>query len=79
MQGDDGGREASGVAHESPGVEEEEEGRKASVVAENPRGGAQGVGEGVELPQGANTPGVDEEPWGDKFPGGPTAAEGGPG
>ena len=39
VQGDDGGRESSGVAHESPGVEEEEGGRKASVVAENPGGG----------------------------------------
>ena len=35
------------------------------------------MGEGVESPQGADTPGVDEEPRGDKPPGGPTAAEGG--
>ena len=30
VQGDDGGREASGVPHESPGVGDEEGGREAS-------------------------------------------------
>ena len=41
---DDGGREASGVAHKSPEVRDKEGGRKASGVAENPWGSHQGVG-----------------------------------
>ena len=40
MRGDDRGRKASGVAHESPRVREEEEGRETSRVVENPGGGA---------------------------------------
>ena len=38
-----------------------------------------GVGGGVKSPQGADIPGVDEEPRGDKTPGGPTATEVGSG
>ena len=36
--GNDRGREVSRVAHESPRMEDEEGGREASGVAENPRG-----------------------------------------
>ena len=77
--GDERGCEASGVAHESSGVGDEEGGREASGVAENPRGNHQGVGGGVELPQGIDTPGVAEFPWGDKTPGVSTKGEGVPG
>ena len=55
-------------------------GGEASRVAENPGGGSQGVGGGVESPQGIDTPGVEELPRGgetsgvtpkrDKVPGG---------
>ena len=38
VRGDDGGREASVVAHKSLGVGDEEGGREASGVAENPGG-----------------------------------------
>ena len=48
-----------------------EGGREASEVTENPRGSHQGVGRGVELPQGNNTPGVTEFPRGMKPPEGP--------
>ena len=37
------------------------------------------MGGGVESPQGVNIPGVAEEPREDETPGGPTAAQGGPG
>ena len=57
-----------GVAPESPRVGEEKGGRKASRVAGNPEGGRHGVGLGVESLQGADTPGVAEDPWGDKTP-----------
>ena len=64
MRGYGGGRESSGVAHESPKVGDEEGGREASGVAENPGEGRHGVGGGVNSPQGANTPRVAEETWG---------------
>ena len=79
VRGDDGVREASRVENESPRVGDEEGGRKASGVAENPGGGRHGVGGGVESPQGADTPRVTEETRGDKTPGVPTATEVGPG
>ena len=64
VRGDDRGREASGVAHESPGVRGKEGVREASRGAETPRGSRQGVGGGVELPQGKDTAGVAELPQG---------------
>ena len=62
LRGDDEVRKTSGVAHDSSGVGDKEGGREASGVAENPRGCHQGVGGGVELSQGNNTPGVSELP-----------------
>ena len=53
---------------ESSRVGGEEGGREASGVAENPLGYRQGVEGGVELPQGTNTPGVEEFPRGTKTP-----------
>ena len=79
VQGNNRGRKASGVDHESHRVGEGEGGREASGVEENPGGGRHGVGGGVEWTQGADTPGVAEGPIGDKTPGGPTAAQGRPG
>ena len=76
MRGDDRGREASVVAHESSGVGVQEGGGEASGVAENPWGYRQGVGGGVELPQGTNTPGVAELPLWDKTPGVTTTGKG---
>ena len=76
VRGDKGGREASGVAHEPLGVRDEEGGRKASEVTEKPRGYRQGVGGGVKLLQGIDTPRVAELPRGDKTPGVPTKGEG---
>ena len=73
--GEKGGREAYRVSGESSGVGFEEGGRKAYRVAENPGGGCQGVQGGVELPQGINTPVVDDFPWGDKTPGVATKGE----
>ena len=75
MGGNYGGREASGLDPKTHRVRGKEEGREASGVAENPGGGRHGVGRGVELPQGADTPGVAEGPRGDETPGGPTAAQ----
>ena len=46
-----------------------EEGRKASGLAENPRGDCQGVGERFELPRGIDTLVVEELPWRDKTSG----------
>ena len=77
VRGDDVGRNASGVAHKSPGVGDEERVREASGVVENPWGSHHRVGRVVELPQGADTPGVAELPQGDKTPGGTTVSEGG--
>ena len=48
--GDDMGHGASGVAHESPGVGDEEGGSKAFGVAGNQRGSCHRVGGGVESP-----------------------------
>ena len=56
-------------ADESSGVGTTEGGPKASGLAGNPRGGCHGVGGGVELLQGINTPGVEELPQGDENPG----------
>ena len=54
---------------------DEEGGRKASGVAEKPQGSRQGVGGGVESPQGTNTPIVTELPQGDETPGVTTTKE----
>ena len=78
VQGNDRGCEASRVAHESPGVGAEEGGREASRVWENPRGSRQGVNEGVELPEGTDTPGVLDLPRRDETLGVRTAGEGEP-
>ena len=56
-----------------------EGGRKASGVAENPRGNRQIVGGGVELPQVIDIPVVAELPRGDENPGVTTKGEGVPG
>ena len=78
MPGNNRCRESSRVDHESPRVGGKEGDRKASRVAENPRGSRHRVGEGVKSPQGADTPGVAEFPRGDKTPGGTTATKVGP-
>ena len=57
LRGDDGSREASGVAHNSFGVGDEEGGREASVATENSLGSCQGVEGGVDSPQGTDAPG----------------------
>ena len=72
--GDEGVRKAYGVASEPSGVGGKEGGRKAHIVAENHGGDRQGVRGGVELPQGIDTPGVDEFPRWNKNPG--VSAEG---
>ena len=56
-----------------------EGGRKAYRVAENPQGDRQGVQGGVELPQGIDTPRVEELPRGDETPRVATEGEGVPG
>ena len=56
-------------ASEYSGVGGSEGGREPSGVAENLGGDRQGVGGGVELPRGINTPGVEELPRGDETPG----------
>ena len=61
------------VAHESPGVGDKEGGLVASGLAENPQWSRQGVDEGVELPQGNDTPGVTELSRGGETPGVTTA------
>ena len=76
VRGEDRGRKASGVAHESPGVGDEEGDCKASEVAENPWGSRQGVGGAVDSPQGTDTSGVTKLPRGDKPPGVTTTGEG---
>ena len=68
MRGNNEVREASGVAHEYPGVRDKEGGREASRMAENPWGSCQGVGGGVKFPQGNDTPGVAELSQGEKTP-----------
>ena len=76
MWGDDRVRKAFGGANDSSGVGDEEWGHEASGVAVNPLGSRQGVGGGVKLPQGTDTPGVAELPRGDKTPGVTTVGEG---
>ena len=76
VRGDEGGRDASGVAHESLVVGDKEGGREASGVAENPWGYRQGVGGGVKSPQGTDAPGVSELSWGEEIPRVTTAGEG---
>ena len=66
---EDGGREAYGVASEPSGVGGDEGGREADRVAENPGGDRQGVGRGVELLQGIDTPRVEALPERDETPG----------
>ena len=41
-------------------------GRETSGVSEHPGGDWKGVGGGVKLPRGINTPGVEEFPWWDE-------------
>ena len=79
VQGNNGGCESSGMAHNSSGVGDKAGGREASGVAENPRGYRQGVGGGFEFPQGTNTPRVAELPRGDETPRATTASERVPG
>ena len=52
---------------------------RATMGAVRPVEWPHGVVGGVKSPQGADIPGVDEEPRGDKTPGGPTATEVGSG
>ena len=73
------GREAYGVATEPSQVRGDRGGREAYGVMENPGGDHQGVGGGVESPQGINTPGVDALPQGDETPGVATMGNGVPG
>ena len=75
VQGNKGGRKASGVDLEYHGVGEGEGVFEGSGVAEKPGEGHHRVGRGVELPQGADTPRVVEAPRGDKTPGAPTASQ----
>ena len=63
----------------SSGVGSIEEASKASIVAENPRGGHQKVVGGVELPQGINATRVEELPQGGKTSGGILEGDGLPG
>ena len=67
------------LAGESSGGGNREGVPKTSGVAEKPRGGCQGVGGGVESPQGIDTPGVEDLPREDKTSGVPTKGEGVPG
>ena len=50
-------------------------GARPSKWPKTPGGGRHGVSGGFELTQGANNPGVSEEPQGDKTKGGPTGDE----
>ena len=79
VRGNDGGYKSSGAAYKSSRVKDEEGRCEASGVSENPWGSRQGVRGGVELPQGTNTLGVAEQPWGDETLGEKTAGEGEPG
>ena len=67
---------AFGEAHKSSKVVEVEGGHKAPGVAENPQWYSQGVGGGVESPQGTNNPGVAEFALESKTPRVTTAGEG---
>ena len=71
-----GDREASIFDPKSHGVGEGDGGRAASGVADKLGGGRHGVGGGVESPQGADTPGMEEGPRGDETLGSPTASQG---
>ena len=71
-----GGGKAYGVARNPSGVRDNGGGHKAYGVGENPREDLHGVGGGVKLPQGINTPGVEELPRGDKTPKGATKGKG---
>ena len=62
------GCEAFEVAIEPSGVGGDRRGREAYKVAGNPGGDREGVGGGVESPQGIDTPRVDALTWGDKTP-----------
>ena len=66
------------MAHKSLGVGDEERGSEALRSGRKTQGSHQGVGGGVKLPQGIDTPGVTEFPWGDKTPGATTARGGAP-
>ena len=66
MGGNEGGHGTYGVAGKSSGVEGKEGGRESYGVAENHGEDRQGVGGGVELPQGIDTPGVNKFPRGDR-------------
>ena len=79
VRGDNGGRKASGVAHEYSGLGEKEGGCEASGVVENQQGYRQGVGGGGESPQGTSTSGVAELPRGDETPRVTTAGDEVPG
>ena len=66
-------------AGELSGVRNIEGGHEASGMVENPRGDRQGVRGGVKLPQGINTPGVEELPPGYEASRVTTKGEGEPG
>ena len=53
----------------TPGVGGKVGVREAYIVAETPGGDQQGVQRGVKLPQGIDTPRVDELPQGNETPG----------
>ena len=69
-------RKAYRVASEPSGVGGDGGVREAYGVAENPRGDRQGLGVGVQLPQGIDTPEVDALTRGDKIPGVDTEGDG---
>ena len=73
--GGEGGA-AYGVATELFGVRGDGGVCKAYGVTENPGGYRQGVGWGVQLPQGIDSSGVDALSWGDENPGVDTAGKG---
>ena len=69
-------RETYRVASKPSGVRGDGGGSEAYGVAEKSRRDHQGVGGGVESPQGIDTPAVDALPWGDETPGVATEDEG---
>ena len=79
VRGDDEGHKAYGVVHESPVFGEEGGGGARPTERQNIHWGSrQGLGGGVELPQGTHTSGVTEFPRWDKNPGVTTTGEGTP-
>ena len=76
MGGGGEGRDAYGVASDPYEVGGDRGGHEAYGVTENPGGDLQGVGGGVKLPQGIDTPGVEALPWGDENPGVDTKGDG---